>query len=198
MSILLRDFHYVQFCDALAEVAATAPTLCEGWDAHELAVHIWVIKHDPLSWPGIPLSSFAGLTRRRAKNFRQRWPYEELLKKLRRESGAIASLPFDGRQGHRHALGEFYIHTEDVRRANNFPRSTQTSETEAALWLRTREAGRYLWPRNQAAICFNSPGQESFTVGRGAPVTQVSGLPSEVFLWLYGRNEVADVDVSNM
>lgn len=195
MTIHLRDHHYAQFCDALAAVAPTAPTLCEGWDAHDLAVHVWVLKHDPLSWPGIAVTAFARLTQQRAEHFKQRWSYEILIGKLRQETGAMASLPFDGRQGHRHALGEFYIHTEDVRRANNYPRSTQTSETEDALWLRTREAGKELWPRGRAAVLVEAPGRESFTIGRGPAAARVVGLPSEALLWIYGREGVADIEV---
>lgn len=198
MTTHLRDLHCAQLCIALAAVPPTAPTLCEGWDAHDLAVHIWVIKHDPLSWPGIVLPAFEGATSRRAESFRQRWTYEGLVEKLRRESGAIAPMPLDRFEGHRHALGEYYIHTQDVRRANGLPHLTPTRETENALWLRARTAGRQTWGRDREATQFMSPHHGAFTVGRGVPTTHVSGLPSEVILWIYGREDVADVVVTDM
>jgi len=198
MSTLLRDHHLHHLCDALAEVPATAPTLCDGWDAHDLAVHIWVIKHDPLSWPGIVIPALAGVTRRRAETVRGRWPYLALLARLRQDSGAIACMPFDGREDHRHALGEYYIHTEDIRRANTLPRRSLSTETEDALWLRARTAGGQLWGRGQDATRFEAPDRMPFILGRGEPATCVSGLPSEAILRIYGREGVADVQVTNL
>ncbi len=198
MSSRLRDQQLEYLCDALAEVAPTAPTLCEGWDAHDLAVHIWVIKHDPLSWPGIVVPVLEGTTRRRAERLSQRWSYEGLITTLRQESGSIASMPFDRFEGHRHGLGEYYIHTEDVVRVNDLPRRTQTAETEDALWLRARTAGRQLWGRGGEAVRFEAPDREPFTIGRGDPLTRVSGLPSEAILWIYGRQDAADVEVTDV
>lgn len=198
MTTHLRDLHFAHLCDTLASVAPTAPTLCEGWDAHDLAVHIWVIKHDPLSWPGIVLPAREPTTVRRAERFRRRWTYECLVEKLRRESGTIAAMPLDRFEGHRHALGEYYIHTQDVRRANDLPHLTPTKGTEDVLWLRARTAGRQTWGRNRAATQFMSPYHGAFTVGRGVPTRQVSGLPSEVILWIYGRTEIADVTVTTL
>lgn len=196
MSSHLRDHLYAQFCDALAAVAPTAPTLCEGWDAHDLAVHIWVLKHNALSWPGIVIPALAGVTERRAERLRQSWAYARLVEQLRQEPGSIACMPLDGLEHHRHALGEYYIHTEDIRRANDFPRSTPTAETEDALWLRAHTAGRQLWSRDREAVHFSAPGRGPFTLGRGTPTKRVSGLPSEVILWIYGRRDVADVEIA--
>ena len=53
MSRELRDACKESLCQALAMVPAQAPTLCEGWSAHDLAVHLWILKHDPLGWPGV-------------------------------------------------------------------------------------------------------------------------------------------------
>ncbi|MDO5736515.1 MAG: maleylpyruvate isomerase family mycothiol-dependent enzyme [Propionibacteriaceae bacterium] len=196
MSTGLRNLHLTQLCDALDSVPPTAPTLCEGWDAHDLAIHLWVLKRDPLSWPGIAVPAFAAATQRRAEHVRRRWDYERLVAELRHQGGAMACMPLDRWEGHRHALGEYYIHTEDLRRANNLPRRTQTAETEDALWLRAHTAGRQLWMLGRDTISVASPHRDAFTLGRGAPTAQVTGLPSEVILWIYGRGDVADVVVT--
>lgn len=198
MSIHLRDLHLTQFCDALAAVPPTAPTLCDGWDAHDLAVHVWVIKRDPLSWPGIVIPALEGATARRGERLRQRREYASLIAELRRLPGFIACMPLDWREGHRHAIGEYYIHTEDVRRANALPRITQTEETEDALWIRVRTAGRQLWTRGQETVLVTAPQRESFTLGPGVPTKHVHGLPSEVILWVYGRHDGADVEVGSV
>ena len=196
VSTHLRDQHREFLCDALAAVEPTAPTLCEGWDAHELAVHIWVLQHDPLSWPGVMIPALAGATRRRAELIRGRWSHGALVARLRREPGSLACMPLDRWEGHGHALGEYYIHTQDVLRANGLPRPTQSTESEDALWVRARKAGGLMWDRNRGAVRFTAPHQPAFTVGRGTPATHVDGLPSEVILWLYGRGDAADVKVT--
>ncbi|MEO7588097.1 MAG: maleylpyruvate isomerase family mycothiol-dependent enzyme [Arachnia sp.] len=196
MSTRLRDHHRNQLCDALSAVAATAPTLCQEWDAHDLAVHLWVLKRDPLSWPGIAIPAFADATRRRADQVKRRWDYDSLVAGLRRQGGFLPCMPLDRWDGHGHALGEYYVHTEDVRRANALPLRTQTSDTEDALWLRARKAGRPLWMLGRDTVLIAAPGRDPFTLGRGAPPAQVTGLPSEVILWLYGRCEAADVVVT--
>ena len=40
-------------CDLLDEVGPHAPTLCEGWDTHDLAAHVWVRETDPIGASGI-------------------------------------------------------------------------------------------------------------------------------------------------
>ena len=62
------------------------------------------------------LPVLAPLTRQRAELIRRRWPYEDLIDQLRSESGAIACMPLDRWEDHRHALGEYYVHTQDVAR----------------------------------------------------------------------------------
>ena len=108
MTADLRDRQFRQCCDALEQVSADAPTLCEGWAAHDLAIHLWTLKHDPLGWPGIVVPALAATTARRADRIRRRWSYVELVARLRAERGDMACMPFDRFGGHRHALGEYY------------------------------------------------------------------------------------------
>lgn len=196
VSTRLRDQQLMQLCDVLAAVDPTAPTLCQGWDAHDLAVHIWILKRDPLSWPGMVIPALARTARSRAEHLKLRWSYSALIHKLRQGPSSIACMPFDGWEGHRHALGEYYIHTEDVRRSNDLPHRAPTADTEAALWLRAQRAGRQLWGRGRRAVQFNAAGNAPFVLGQGTPTAHVHGLPSEVILWIYGRDGVADVDVA--
>src|SRR5215218_8372952 len=35
-----------ELCDLLDEVGSRAPTLCDGWESHDLAAHLWVRKTD--------------------------------------------------------------------------------------------------------------------------------------------------------
>lgn len=75
----------VELCDLLDRVGPDAPTLCAGWSAQDLAAHLWVREADPLGAPGIVAKPLAGLTERRMAESKSRWPYAELVDRIRRE-----------------------------------------------------------------------------------------------------------------
>ena len=191
----IRDRQLQRCCDALAAVRPDAATLCSGWSAHDLALHLWSIKREPLTWAGTVLPVLAPLTRRRTELIRRRWAYEDLIAQLRSESGAIACMPLDRWEDHRHALGEYYVHTQDVARPHSVLQPTPDDELQEALWLRTRTAARILRRRLPAGLVLEHPDGRRAASGRGRPVVVVSGAPSELICWVYGRQLVAAVTV---
>lgn len=195
LTIELRDRQLQRCCDALSAVDADAPTLCEGWTAHDLAIHLWAIKHDPLSWPGIAVPALAGTTATRADRIRGRWTYPELVARLRADSGRIACMPLDRFEGHRHALGEYYVHSQDVARPNGLRQEPPDEPLEDALWLRARKAARLLHSRPTPGLVLERERGVSVQVTRGDPALILRGKPTELLCWVYGRRSVADVAV---
>lgn len=200
MSRELRDRELGRLCDVLDAVEPTAPTLCAGWDAHDLAVHLWVIKHDPASWPGVAVPALAPITRRRSAAIRQRWSYPEIVAVLRHGGGDVASMPGDHREGHRHALGEYYVHAQDVARPNGVRQARPDVQLQEALGLRVRRAARQLfwrpWPQKRGLV-LEWPGRGRVRItgdGRLGSVVVV-GEPSELLCWVHGRRDVANVTV---
>ncbi len=192
MTAELRDRQHQRFCNALAAVAPDAPTLCEGWTAHDLAVHVWQLKRDPVTWPAEILPPLRGLSRRRAADVKARWSYPDLVERLRAEPAAIACMPDDRFEGYRHSLGEYYVHTQDVARANDLDRQPSEPDVQEALWLRVRRAGLALHWRTRGLVLARPDGR-SVKVTPGAPSLTVTGEPSELMCWVYGRTAVADV-----
>ncbi len=195
MTAYLRDRQLRRCCDAFDQVSADAPTLGAGWSAHDLAIHLWTLKHDPLGWPGIVVPALAATAGRRADRLRDRWSYPELVARLRAGPGAIACMPLDRFEGHRHALGEYFIHTQDVARANGLDQEEPESRMEDALWLRVQVAARQLHHRRTPGLVLESKGRSSAHVTKGPTTTVVSGAPSELLCWVYGRQEVAVVTI---
>jgi len=191
----IRDRQLQRCCDALAAVDPGAATLCAGWSAHDLALHLWSIKREPLAWAGMVLPALAPLTRQRAELIRRRWPYEDLIDQLRSESGAIACMPLDRWEDHRHALGEYYVHTQDVARPHGVLQPAPDDELQEALWLRTRTVARILRRRLPAGLVLEHPDGRRAAAGRGRPEVVVSGAPAELICWVYGRQSVAAVTV---
>ncbi len=196
MSSSLRDAARDAFCDVLLQVGPTAPTLCEGWDAHRLAAHVWSLSYDPLAWAGMIVHPLNAFTERRLTRIVERWPYVELVARLRRMEG-FTCMPWDGRQGHRHGLGEYVIHTEDLRRANDLPSVDPAPELAEALWLRLQVASRQLYGgrRRGLVLAGTNPPRESYVACRGQG-SVVTGPVLELLMWVYGRRDSAKVTIT--
>lgn len=95
-------------------------------------------------------------------------------------------------------LNEFFVHHEDVRRANGRGPRALAPELDAALWRNVRRGGRFLSRRLDACgLEVNWVGtRERVVVRRGAPIAAFSGSPGELLLFLFGRTAAARVEVS--
>ena len=105
-------------------------------------------------------------------------------------------MPTDSWEDHRHALGEYFIHTEDVRRPNRLPKQEISPDLAEALWRRLRTASRQLHPF--ASWEFRTPQGGHGRIGRGPVTKQITGEPGELLIWVYGRTEAARVEIVNL
>ena len=191
VTAVLRDAARDVFCEVLRSVEPTAPTLCDGWTAHRLAAHVSALSDDPWVWV-LKVTSPVKVDQRLAA-IEERSSYEELIGRISRMRG-FRCMPFDALEGNRHALGEFVIHTEDVRRANGLVAAAPVGELADALWQRTQVAARQLHRRGPGLrlVRTDAAGAEFEVVeGEGSGV---SGPVLEVLLWVYGRR-TAEVQV---
>ena len=193
MSVALRDRQLQALCDVLDTVSADAPTLCRGWSAHDLAVHLWILKRDPLGWPGVVVPR---LDLGRSARIRRRWTYEQLTSLLRKEPGAIACMPCDRREDFRHSLGEYWMHTQDVARPNQVMQTPPSESLQDELWLRVQKVAATLHRRRTPGLVLSRPGRTSVQVTAGPPRIVLSGEPSELMCWVHGRTTAARVTVT--
>jgi uncharacterized protein (TIGR03085 family) len=186
-----------ELCDLLAELGPLVPTLLEGWTAHDLAAHIVLRERDLIAGPCIalpgPFARFAERRRGRLANSRD---FAWLVTRIRSgppigffRIGWVRSLP---------NLNEFFVHHEDVRRANGLGPRTLAPALDAALWRNVRRSGRYLTRRlRDAGLDMEWPTTgEQISVRSGEPRARLSGLPGELLLYAFGRPTVAQVEVS--
>jgi uncharacterized protein (TIGR03085 family) len=95
-------------------------------------------------------------------------------------------------------LNEFFVHHEDVRRANGCGPRTNPPAEDAALFCSIARAPWFLSRRLRGA------GLELVWAGtdkvirarRGQPTARLCGLPGELLLFLFGRREAADVEIT--
>ena len=94
-------------------------------------------------------------------------------------------------------LNEFFVHHEDVRRANGLGPRTLTPAMDAALWRNVRRGGRYLSRRlHGAGLEIEWAGtDERVTVRSGEPTARLSGPPGELLLYVFGRQAAAQANV---
>src|SRR4051812_5086058 len=122
-----------KLCAVFDELGAAAPTLLDGWTTYDLAAHIVVRERDPVAGVCIMLPGpFARLAERRRVRLQERRDFASLVARIRSgpppgffRIGWVRSFP---------NLNEFFVHQEDVRRANGMEPRTLAPELEAALW----------------------------------------------------------------
>lgn len=181
--------------DDLMSVDPQAPTLCEGWTARDLAAHVVTRERRADASPGIMLKPLAGWTDRVRTEYRDRYSYPDLVRMVRHEPwwSPLRFPPLDEVTN----LLEFFVHREDVRRAQpDWQPRTLDAGLERALWERVRAIARIRLRRLKAAVTIDAPGFGSFAAGAGGPELTLRGAPAELVLYFFGRREVARIDIT--
>lgn len=179
------------------EVGPSAPTLIDGWTAHDLVAHLVLRERDPVAAPCLVLPGpFQRFAARRQAKLSSRHDFAWLVARLR--SGPppgffrirwVRSFP---------SLNEFFVHHEDLRRANGLGPRALEHDLEAALWQNVGRGGRFLSRglRGAGLVVEWAGRGERRTVRKGEPVALLTGAPGELLLYLFGRERAAEVDVS--
>jgi uncharacterized protein (TIGR03085 family) len=170
-----------------------APTLCEGWNARDLAAHLVVREHRLDAAPGILVPQLAGYTARVQDQVTAATDWTALVDKI--AAGPPLYSPFfllDPLIN----VGEMFIHNEDVRRAQPGWKPRELDDaTVSALARAVSNMARMTMAKSPARVALNTPeGKTLLTVGHGPEVT-VTGAPGELLLFAVGR-EPAEVTFS--
>ena len=181
-------------CDALDAVAPDAATLCAGWNAHDLAAHVWLRENDPLATPGMFLPALGGLTRARTDRVLRRWGYGELVEHIRRGPLPPSAFALPGVDELANT-GEYFIHGEDVRRANGQgPRETTSAFENHVARSLVSMAKMLLRDAPSGIVLERTDADERLRVLPGATTITLVGRPSELLLFAFGRMSVAEVE----
>ena len=176
-------------CDLLVELGPEAPTLCASWVTADLAAHLVVRERRPDSGPGLVWPPLAGHTDKVRRSVRDRTPFEDLVATVRRGPPFLLR-PFDGAMN----TVEFFIHVEDVRRAQaDWEPRPLSPEMADALWTRLGPGG--MAKKVAATIVLASPGRPEKEGGTGQRVV-VTGDPGELTLFGAGRQGAARVEIT--
>ncbi len=180
--------------DLLEAEGPDAPTLCEGWNTRDLAAHVVVRERRADAAGGILIKQLAPRLERVMAEFAEK-PYEELIQLIR--TGPPRFSPFSLKQiDEASNTIEFYVHTEDVRRAQPdwAPRELDPVFQDA-LWSRLERTARLTGRSAPTGLVLRRPDGQTAVAHKGTPVVTVTGEPSELLLFAYGRQQVADVEL---
>jgi uncharacterized protein (TIGR03085 family) len=173
-------------CALAQQLGPDAPTLCGEWSVKDLVVHLLLREGHP-SAMGILVPGLDGVLER-ATSRTSSTDFVTLVKRLR--NGPPVWSPFAiPKLGSAMNLLEFYIHHEDVRRAQPawVPR-TLPGGAEDGIWRATRLIGRGTMRRAPVGVVLErSDNGARATLKKGDRQVVLRGLPSELALYVYGR-----------
>jgi uncharacterized protein (TIGR03085 family) len=175
-----------RFADELLAVGPDAPTLCTGWSARDLAAHIVLRDRRPDAAAGLIVSALSGYTDKVQRRIAKR-EWADIVADVR--DGAPFSPTRLGPIDRLVNTVEFFVHLEDVRRAQpgwtarDLPGDliddlSAALQRSAKMFTRSAPAGITLQPTDRV---------EPIVAKDTSPVVTVSGPVGELVLWVNGR-----------
>lgn len=199
--------------DALVEALLSAgpgqPTLCAGWQTQHLAAHVVLREGSPLV-AGLVVKPLQSRLERRTMDLGDSAAtpeaYQDLVARIgagpsagRRLAERLQHLPAVRRAAQATNLLEFYVHTEDVRRAQHrwAPRRLAEEYADALFTELARSARLRYRSEGTGIVLARSTGQRVVArkPGPGESSRTISGPAGELVLHAFGRRDNALVVV---
>ena len=186
-------------CDLFLEVGPDAPTLCGEWTTRDLAAHLVMRERRLDGAAGIMISAFADHAAKvQASIAATEWT--ELVETVR--SGPPVWNPMRITAVDQLVnTGEFFVHHEDVRRADGewSTRDLDPAVTTALTRMLTRMARLLTRPSKVGVVLEPTVDGEPSTApiigNKAVPSVSVRGPISELVMFVYGRQPQADVEL---
>jgi uncharacterized protein (TIGR03085 family) len=178
-----------ELCDLFEKVGPDAPTLCEGWQTKDLAVHLVLRDRRPDAAAGMVARPLAAHAKRVHDGYAAK-SWSELVELVRTGPPRWSPLGV-GRLDEMVNSAEFFVHHEDVRRAlpGWEPRPADPVR-DAALWRALRFVVRITYRRSEFGVLLRRPDGEVLLAKRGPKTVTISGEPGELLLYAFGRDPV--------
>ncbi len=176
-----------EMCDLFKKLGPDEPTLCEGWTTRDLLAHLLVRERRPDTAAGILFPFLAKHTEQVRASYASE-PWLAMIEQFRGGPPIWSpwAVPVLGDKAN---VAEFFIHHEDIRRAQ--PEWAPRADNEArddALWRPLKLMGRLLFRHSPVGVVLRSAGREDVVVKRREPGVVLVGLPGEILLHAYGRH----------
>ena len=194
MSASLARRERADLCNLALLLGEDAPTLCGDWDAKDLVTHLLVRERRPLGAAGIMVGPLSGLTERSMARYR-RQDFGVLVEKLRTPGLSPYALPPLDKLAN---TLEYLVHLEDLHRAQPDwePRELDPSDLDE-IWKNLSAGAVFLGRSLPVPTVFrrSDSGVEA-TVRKGPDPVTVAGPVVDLVLFLFGRKELVDLDLT--
>lgn len=173
--------------DTFLAVGPDAPTLCGDWTANDLLAHLLVRERRPDAAGGILVPALAKRTQKVMDQVAA-GDYAANVQTFR--SGPPLWSPFAvPLLGDRANLFEFFVHHEDLRRAQPEwePRADDGSRDDD-LWGALKTMGKLLLRKSPVGVTFRCAGRDDVVVKKAERGVVLVGLPGEIALVAFGRS----------
>ena len=192
--------HYVNpsrevLAETLLAAGPDSPTLCEGWKTAELAAHLYIREHRVGAALGLAFKPLAKVsddaTRKTADKARATAGYAKLVEAFRAGPPAMSPLKVPAVDNVAN-LVEFFVHTEDVRRATDrwAPRALD-EDYSTALWDDLVKRAALLYRGVDLGIVLVRPDGPRHVAKRAPVSVAIVGEPSELLMHAFGRTKHA-------
>ncbi|MFD7032980.1 TIGR03085 family metal-binding protein [Streptomyces sp. NPDC059917] len=180
--------------DLLESAGPEAPTLCDGWRTRELAAHVVVRERRPDAAGGILLNVLKARLDKAMAEYTAK-PYEELIQLIRTGPPKMSVYSLKQIDEAANAV-EFYVHAEDVRRAQPdwSPRELDPVFSDS-LWSRLEKLARLTGRRSPVGLVLRRPNGQTAVAHKGTPVVTVTGDPGELTLFCFGRQDASRIEL---
>jgi uncharacterized protein (TIGR03085 family) len=175
--------------DLFDELGPDAPTLCDGWQAKDLAAHLVLRDRRPDAAAGIQVKALSGYTERVQNRLADR-PWAELVEQVRTGPPALSPFRLPGLAEVVNGT-EYFVHHEDLRRGQPDwePRVPDPARDEA-VWKALRMGGRLAYRRSPVGVVLRRTDGTEAIVKRGPNTVTIVGEPGELLLNAFGRSAV--------
>ena len=178
----------------LQQSSPDAPTLCAGWTARDLAVHLVIREYRPDAAAGMFFKGLANRLDSVSHDYESK-PYTELVEMYRNGPPTWNPLRLADKYAN---LAENFVHHEDLRRGGGdyAPRDLPQSARDD-LWKAVGKMAKFFLRSSTIHVVLERTDASAPTVVRAGADSidevRVSGEAGEMLLWLYGRDSAVDV-----
>ena len=180
--------------EALLAAGPSADTLCAGWEARHLAAHL-VLRENSLLSVGVIFKPLSGKLetklRELADEAKRPESYAGLVRRFRSGPGKYSPFSIE-RFSSAANISEFFIHTEDVRRARSqwAPRVLDREYTEM-LWHDLSRRARIYYRHSPVGVILVRPNGERCVAKKAPHQVTITGPVAELLLHASGRGDNA-------
>lgn len=180
-----------ELCDLFEAFGPDVLTLCEGWNAADLAAHLVVRERRPDAAMGILAGPFASYGEKVRREYAEK-PWDELVGLVRSGPGTVSVFSIPGVDRLANTM-EYFIHHEDLRRPNGLEPRELDADLEDQLWTIVGRMSKMFLRKAPSGITLRATDGRSTVPKTGDTMVTVTGDVGEIALFIYGRQDAAQV-----